>query len=315
MYFFIFFFLILYKNRQKIYLSVLILSVKLVNMAQNKSKVLQIPNYIKNTSKVLLAVNKKLAAVFALKLFETPIKHNLPKREQKMFDVSQKNILKLPTSGKEIMEYENTFGSPKVLLVHGWNGRGTQLVTIAKLFKELGYKIVSFDAPGHGKTIKDTANMKHFIEAIFELDKKHQGFDVIIGHSLGGMSTINALGRGLQAKKAIIIGSGNKTHDIVADFLNSIGMGSKINSLFVKMFNHKENDDITNYDVVPHAKNVTCNVLVLHDKNDDDVPYTASVAIHENLTNSKLVLTENLGHRKILGDEKVISIIEKFVTN
>src|SRR5690606_32708626 len=144
---------------------------------------------------------------FALKLFESPIKYKLPKRELKMFEVSHKSKLTLPKSGKEIMVYENKFGSKKVLLIHGWNGRGTQLVSIAKAFKELNYTIISFDAPGHGLCQKSTANMTHFIVAIFALDKNHDGFDVLVGHSLGGMSLINSLGRGLKTKKAVIIGS------------------------------------------------------------------------------------------------------------
>src|SRR5690606_31503603 len=114
-------------------------------MAQKQAKVLEVPRYIKNTSKVLSALNKNMAAAFALKLFETPIKYKMPKREQKMFEVSHKTKAILPESGKEITVYENKFGSKKVLLVHGWNGRGTQLVSIAKAFKELNYTIVSFD--------------------------------------------------------------------------------------------------------------------------------------------------------------------------
>src|SRR5690606_33766472 len=137
-------------------------------MAQKQEKVLEVPLYIKNTSKVLQTLNKNLAAAFALKLFETPIKFKMPKREQKMYEVSHKSNLILRESVKEIVVYENKFGPKKVLLVYGWNGRGTQLVSIAKVFKELNYTIVSFDAPGHGKSPKTNANMKHFIEAVFE---------------------------------------------------------------------------------------------------------------------------------------------------
>lgn len=284
-------------------------------MAQKKAKVLEVPNYIKNTSKVLVAVNKKIAAAFALKLFETPIKYKLPKREQKMFEVSHKSKLLLPDCKKEILVYENKFGPKKVLLVHGWNGRGTQLVSIAKMFKEHNYTIVSFDAPGHGKSPKNTTNMKDFIEAIRVLSKKYDGFDVIVGHSLGGMSIMNSLASGIATKKAVIIGSGNKTADITTDFLQSIGMDKKISPLLISLFEHKYQDTMSNYDVAPKAKKVTLPVLVIHDKNDIDVPYSAAETICENLPDGTLMLTEGLGHRKILGDEHVIKTIEDFVCN
>lgn len=284
-------------------------------MAQKQEKVLEVPRYIKNTSKVLQTLNKNMAAAFALKLFETPIKYKMPKREQKMYEVSHKSKLTLPESGKEIVVYENKFGSKKVLLVHGWNGRGTQLVSIAKAFKELNYTIVSFDAPGHGKSPKTSANMKHFIEAVFELDKKYNGFDVMIGHSLGGMSVINSLGRGLQTEKAVIIGSGNTTKAITEDFLGTIGMKQKLTPTLINMFERKYNDKMTNYDVADQALKVNVPVLIIHDKNDKDVPFTAAEAISKNLQNNELLITTGLGHRKILGDENVIEKIVQFVTS
>jgi len=284
-------------------------------MAQKQEKVLEVPRYIKNTSKVLQTLNKNMAAAFALKLFETPIKYKMPKREQKMYEVSHKSKLTLPESGKEIVVYENKFGPKKVLLVHGWNGRGTQLVSIAKAFKELNYTIISFDAPGHGKSTKTAANMKHFIEAVFELDKKYNGFDVMIGHSLGGMSVINSLGRGLQTDKAVIIGSGNTTKAITEDFLGTIGMKQKLTPILINLFERKYNDKMTNYDVADQALKVNVPVLIIHDKNDKDVPFTAAEAISKNLQKNELLITTGLGHRKILGDEKVIEKIVQFVTS
>ncbi|MEG0917484.1 MAG: alpha/beta hydrolase [Myroides sp.] len=284
-------------------------------MAQKQEKVLEVPRYIKNTSKVLQTLNKNMAAAFALKLFETPIKYKMPKREQKMYEVSHKSKLTLPKSGKEIVIYENKFGPKKVLLVHGWNGRGTQLVSIAKAFKELNYTIISFDAPGHGKSTKTAANMKHFIEAVFELDKKYNGFDVMIGHSLGGMSVINSLGRGLQTDKAVIIGSGNTTKAITEDFLVTIGMKQKLTPILINLFERKYNDKMTNYDVADQALKVNVPVLIIHDKNDKDVPFTAAEAISKSLENNELLITTGLGHRKILGDEKVIEKIVQFVTS
>ncbi|MBA5793162.1 alpha/beta hydrolase [Flavobacterium sp. xlx-214] len=284
-------------------------------MAQKQSKVLEVPSYIRNTSKVLSALNKKMAAAFALKLFETPIKYTLPKREQKMFEVSHKSKITLPICKKEIIVYENNFGPKKVLLVHGWNGRGTQLVSIAKMFKELNYNIISFDAPGHGRSPKATTNMKDFIEAIFELDKKYNGFDVIVGHSLGGMSIINSLGRGLKTTKTVTIGAGNKTKDITDDFLLTIGMNVKISPLLIQLFEQKYQDKMSNYDVDQQAKKTETPVLVIHDQNDKDVPYTAAIGITDNLKNHQLFLTKGLGHRKILGDAKVIETIKEFILN
>ena len=39
---------------------------------------------------------------------------------------------------------------PLVLLVHGWNGRGSQLGSFVEPLLEGGFQVVTFDAPGHG---------------------------------------------------------------------------------------------------------------------------------------------------------------------
>jgi len=70
-----------------------------------------------------------------------------------------------------------------------------------------------------------------------------------------------------------------------------------------------------NYSGSNAAKEVNIPILVIHDENDEDVPYTASVNIHKTLKNSELLLTKSLGHRKILGNEDVILKIKNFIVN
>ena len=43
-----------------------------------------------------------------------------------------------------------------------------------------------------------------------------------IGHSLGGMSVLNAIKQNLQVKKAVIIGSGDIIQDIIDQFIDII---------------------------------------------------------------------------------------------
>jgi pimeloyl-ACP methyl ester carboxylesterase len=54
-------------------------------------------------------------------------------------------------------------------------------------------------------------------------------------------------------------------------------------------------------------------VLVIHDKNDIEVPVTAGIHIHKHLKSGTLFLTEDLGHRKILGNAVVIEKVVRFI--
>jgi pimeloyl-ACP methyl ester carboxylesterase len=276
---------------------------------------LQIPKPILITAKFLEAISPKLAMLFAAKLFVRPIKHKIPKRELHMVQKSIQSKLFVPSLKKNIVVYNYGKSDKKILLVHGWSGRGTQLVKIADEMLKLGYSTISFDAPAHGKSDGKTTIMTEFIASILEIEKQFGPFDFAIGHSLGGMSILNAIKQNLNVKKAIIIGSGDIIQDVIDDFIQKLQLKPKIGLLLKNHFEKKYNEPMENYSTSFSAKSVTIPVLIIHDKNDDDVAIKAAHNIHEHLKNSTIMITEGLGHRKILGDTKVIESIKEFISD
>ena len=274
---------------------------------------LKIPKTILVTAKILEAMSPKLAVKFATKFFVTPIKHKLPKREIEMDANSIQEKFSIQSIGKEIVVYKYGTESKKVLLVHGWSGRGTQLVKIADEILKMGYSTISFDAPAHGKSAGKTSNMTDFIAAVMELEEKHGPFEVAIGHSLGGMTILNAIKKGLKVKKAVVIGSGDIVKDIMDDFVEKLGMNIAISKKIMASFEKKIGETMESFSAYIAAREIQIPVLVIHDKDDEDVPVKAAHHIFENLKNGELLLTGELGHRKILGDTKVIKKIVAFL--
>lgn len=274
---------------------------------------LQIPKTILVTAKFLEAISQKLATLFAAKLFVTPIKYKIPKRELHMEQKSIQSKLFVPSLKKNIVVYNYGKSDKKILLVHGWSGRGTQLVKIADEMLDLGYSTISFDAPAHGKSEGKTTIMTEFIASILEIEKQFGPFEFAIGHSLGGMSILNAIKQNLSIKKAVIIGSGDIIQDIIDDFIQKLQLKPKIGLLLKNHFERNFGEPMENYAASFSAKSITVPVLIIHDKNDDDVNVKAAYNIHKNLKNSSLMITEGLGHRKILGDSKVIETVKEFI--
>ncbi len=281
---------------------------------QKQAQVIEIPKAILLTAKFLQAVSPSLTTKFAAKLFTTPIRHKLPKRELHMErDSIQKSIV-IPEIQKEIVVYEYGKSDKKVLLVHGWSGRGTQLVKIADELLKMGYMTISFDAPAHGKSKGNSSIMIEFIASILEIEKQYGPFEFAVGHSLGGMSVLNAIKQNLQVKKAVIIGSGDIIQDIIDDFICKLQLrpeyGIKLRNHFEAKFGGKMDD----YSAYKAAEKTEIPVLVIHDKDDDDVSVKAAYNIQKHLKQSEIMITEGLGHRKILGDETVIQKIREFIS-
>ncbi|WP_130734151.1 alpha/beta hydrolase [Flavobacterium sp. J27] len=273
-----------------------------------------VPKNIIRFFSILQKLSTNITVRFANRLFSTPIKYKIPKREFRMDAESQQEFTFIPTIQKKVMTYRYGKSSKKILLVHGWSGRGTQLVKIADAMIVLGYETISFDAPAHGKSPGKTTLMPEFIASILELEKTYGPFEFVIGHSLGGMSILNAIKQGLNVKKAIIIGSGDSVTAILNDFVSKLQLAPSIAIKMKNRFEEKFQIDMESFSSYIAAEQCNIPILLLHDKNDFDVPFTASENIHAHLKNSQLILTENLGHRKILGDEKVIQAIQNFLS-
>jgi len=274
---------------------------------------LKIPQFIIVSSKVCAFISTKLVTSYAAKLFTTPIKHKIPKRE---FDMDQKSIQKtiyVPSIDKNIVTYEYGKSERKILLVHGWSGRGTQLFKIADELLKNGYSTISFDAPAHGKSSGKSTIMSEFIASILEIEKQFGPFEFAIGHSLGGMSVLNAIKDGFQVNKAIVIGSGDIVQDILDDFITKLGLKQEISERLRERFEEKYQIKMNDFSAYKAAQEVKIPVLVIHDNNDPEVPVKAGIHINKHLKNGTLYLTEGLGHRKILGNQNVIRKILDFI--
>ena len=285
-------------------------------MTKKKNKKLDplpIPKFIIKTGQFLNLISTKAVVLYAAKLFTTPIKHRIPKRELEMDTNSIQQLIPVPSINKSIMVYQYGKSDKKVLLVHGWSGRGTQLFKIADALLKEGYATVSFDAPAHGKSPGNSSIMLEFIASIFELEKQYGPFEVAIGHSLGGMAVLNAAKSGFKTDKIIVIGSGDIVHDIIDDFIKKLQLKPEISLKLRAHFENKYNEAMDNYSAFKAAEAIEKPILVVHDENDYEVPVKAGINIHQHVKNGELMITKGLGHRKILGDANVIHKIIEFI--
>jgi pimeloyl-ACP methyl ester carboxylesterase len=276
---------------------------------------MKIPKFILITAQLIQFFSLKWVTLFASKLFTTPIKHKTPKREMEMDNNSKQNLFSVPKIKKSVEVYHYGNGEKKILLVHGWSGRGTQLVKFADEFLKIGYSTISFDAPAHGKSGTKTTLMPEFIASILEIEKKYGPFDAAVGHSLGGMSLLNSVKQGLNLKKLVIIGSGDKVLDILDDFVKQLELKPIVANKMKAHFEKKFGESLESYSAHEAATKVTIPTLVIHDENDYEVPIYCGKNIFKNLPNGEIFITKKLGHRKILGDKTVIEKTLNFILN
>tara|TARA_B110000003_G_scaffold276187_1_gene321388 strand:+ start:2726 stop:3601 length:876 start_codon:yes stop_codon:yes gene_type:complete len=268
---------------------------------------LPIPKYISFFAKTLELLSSSLAASFGRKLFVTPIPFSTPKHEQFMLNSAQKKRLIVSDIKKEIEIVSYGYSKKKVLLIHGWSGRSSQLFSFADKLLENGYMIISFDGPAHGKSSGKTTMLPEFLKTIEKINIIYGPFEAAIGHSFGAMSILNAVSSFLNLKSLVSIGSGDKVSDIIKNFGKNLLLEEKSIRKIQKGLEKKWSIKVNDFSSSVVAKKIKIPTLIIHDSNDGDVPVSCAYRIRQNLENGFILITNKLGHTKILRNKEVVN--------
>lgn len=264
--------------------------------------------------KYLSIVSPRLAAYFAIKIFATPIRIPRPESEREMYESSKKFFL---SNGIAAFEWGDP-NAPLVMLIHGWNGRGTQISAFAKTLVQKNFRVVALDGPGHGNSPagpNGMTNPSHYANFIIDAQKEldPRGAHSVIAHSFGGGCSVLAASRGLKTKSLVLVASPAFYDRVVNFFADGLKLSKKAQEFFVKKvvavagIHPRE----LNIGILGSKLNLPC--LVVHDIGDNAVNFLSAEAIRDTWPGTKLIKTEGLGHRRILKDPKVLEEVAEFI--
>ena len=275
----------------------------------------QLPKLLIFKAKLLQFLSPSLAANFALKIFSTPIKHQRPEREEMMAKSAKQEELLIPQLNKKVILYSYGYSKRKVLIIPGWSGRGTQLFQMADKLLENGFMVVSMDGPAHGNSTGKNTNLMEFIETTLHLQNVIGPFEAAIGHSFGALTILNSIARGLNLQKAVTIGSSNLISYFLEDLAEKLQLGPKVPEKMRLKINKKLGVDVDQLAGSEAAKKIEIPVFVVHDTQDKEVPVSCAMEIRQNLKKGQLLISNGLGHKRILNDPKIIKNILTFIKN
>ena len=280
-------------------------------MIKKRKTSVRIPKYITSTARILEKISPKLALSFGLKIFYRPIRFARPERENKIYNTSEKG--NIDVNGKSVRTYSWLNGEKKVMIIHGWSGRGTQLNKIIEYFIEKNYTVHSFDAPAHGESKGKTTHMFEFVDSIKAMENNFGKFDAIVGHSMGGVASLNAVYEGVIVSKVVVIGTPNLIMNVIYDFCMNINLSEKIVPLIQDYIENKYNKSVYSVSSEYVGARINVPILIVHDEDDKDVEFSEAVAINNKIENSELFRTKKLGHRLVLANKEVVEKVFAFV--
>lgn len=256
-------------------------------------------------------LSPRWAAKLAIKIFATPIRIPRPISEKDFFESANKFHLK---NGIAAFEWGKPT-DPVVFLIHGWNGRGTQLGAFAQPLVKKNFRVIAFDGPGHGDSPGNQTNPKHFAHFIIDAQKEiaPNGIHSVIAHSFGGGCSVLAATLGLQTKSFILIASPAFYEKVVIFFAKSLGLNEKGYQYFIDMITTLTAIHPKDLNIGKLGSKLNLPCLVIHDEGDNAVDVLSAKSINEHWPHSELYLTQGLGHRRILKDPRVLDKVSDFI--
>jgi len=217
-------------------------------------------------------------------------------------------------NGERVRIY--TWGSgPVVLLMHGWNGRGTQLGAFIEPLLQQGYRVVTFDAPGHGESTAKRSTLFQFSDSAIQISQRFGPIDSIIAHSFGAPAAVHAIASGLSCQRVIMISPPASLLGLLEKFTRITAISNGVIRRFKQRFEKDYGKNIWHIgSTVERVSSLKPHGLIIHDQHDYDVPVAEAQEIHAAWPGSEIYITQQLGHRRILRHPLVIERIITFLS-
>jgi pimeloyl-ACP methyl ester carboxylesterase len=255
------------------------------------------------------AISPSLAARAGERLFLRPPRRRPSHRERAALDAGEPFVVDV--GGEQLRAWR--FGEgPAVLLVHGWGGRGGQLASLVPPLGEAGLAAVAFDAPAHGASTGRLASGVAFAEAIAAVAER-VGARAAIGHSMGAAALGWAVAGGLDLDAAVMISPPSGVARFFRRFCDGLALSSRVEDSIRERLRRRLGIAPEEFDLVRRTSQASTPLLVVHDRDDLEVPWSEGAAIARAWPGAHLSSTSGLGHRGILRDASVTAWIASFV--
>lgn len=208
-------------------------------------------------------------------------------------------------------------GGKNALLVHGWSGHRSQFGPIADRLRATGYAVHLLDPPGHGASHPQRSNPARFAKAIAEAAGHIGPLDLAVGHSMGGGALMHlACGEApLLANRLVVISAPHGVKHPIEAIARQAGFGRQAARLFFQGVENEVGLSREAFDVLPRAAAARVALLIVHDREDPQIPFSHAEDLVRAWPNAQLAETRGCGHNRTLGSDRALEAVARFSRN
>ncbi len=206
---------------------------------------------------------------------------------------------------------------PVVYLVHGWGGVGHQLSAFVDPLRRNGFRVITFDAPSHGRSDPGVHGPRRthgveFATALTAVMRRFGPADTVIAHSMGALPSLMAHRASLPIARLVLLAPMRDLDTHLDRFSGQVGIGPRTRAAMDRRIERLVGLPVAGMDVRLLAAPVP--VLVVHDRGDRETWHAHSEDLVETWPGpATMISTDGLGHRRLLADPHVVRHVLDFV--
>lgn len=279
----------------------------------------KIPRGIRAFFRELDRLSPALAGRVARLLFLRTRRHRPPEREEAVLESAERHELRTPRGKAVAWVWGRPAPSgarvPTVYLVHGWEGRGSQLGPFVDPLRRAGLRVVALDAPGHGEAPGRSSSLVAIGTALETAVERWSpdGATGVIAHSAGAVGTTWALSRGVAVERAFFVAPGADLVAYTRYFGGLLGLGERGVRELAMAIERRIGVLYAELEPLRLAPEMTVPLQVATDRDDPEAPLPSVEMLVRSWPGATLRVTEGLGHRRILRDPEVVAEAVRFL--
>ncbi|MBL4765109.1 MAG: alpha/beta fold hydrolase [Colwellia sp.] len=208
-------------------------------------------------------------------------------------------------------------GTNVIIVSHGWADSSHAFQQIILSLTQQGYRVAAIDHIGHGKSSGTNSHLLSFVETleilIEHFNEEKISVTGIIAHSMGAIATLNLPLYTLENKKIILISSPINFFELMFEKVEQVGISRRLLTTVLASISHKYGKTWHQLTTESNREKLALDITFIHDSQDRYAPIADLISFLKQ-EKPPLITTEGLGHRKILGDTKVIDNITQVLS-
>ena len=254
---------------------------------------------------------RAVAAAVAPLFFRTPPRRRAEEAERAILHRAERR--ELGEGADRLATWTWGRHGPLVLLAHGWGGSAAQLSPLVPPLLAAGYRVVAADAPGHGESAGRSASIPSFARSMTLVGAWRGPLHGVVAHSMGGAAFLLAADRGLTARRAVFIGPPCDAAPWFQGFVRFLRFPAHAEPALRAAVEGIAGERLARLNSQALGPSLRLPLLVIHDRHDREVALECGARVAAEVRDGRLHVTEGLGHRRILRDQRVAALAVRFL--